>query len=135
MKKLLILMVGMLLCAVAAYAQETQPYKVYCEIVSSSRILSDKVNVDLDFGQASSFVSDDRRLYDENGKAIIFNSMLDAANYMARRGWELEEAFPVISISSGDSGSPSYHWIMSKLVTDDAQITEGLITGGMRKGK
>ena len=61
--------------------------------------------------------------------------MLDAANYMARRGWELEEAFPVISISSGDSGSPSYHWILSKLVTDDSQITEGLLTSGMLKGK
>ena len=29
--------------------------------------------------------------------------MLDAANYMARRGWELEIAFPVMHINGGDS--------------------------------
>lgn len=132
MKKLFVLAVGLLLCAVA-FAQENKPYKVYCEIVSHARVLSNKVDVELDFGQASGFWTGDRRLYDENGKNIVFNSMLDAANYMARRGWELEEAFPVISINSGDSGNTSYHWVMSKLVTDDSQITEGLITGDMVK--
>ena len=59
--------------------------------------------------------------------------MLDATNYMARRGWELEEAFVTMSISKGDSNSPNYHWIMSKTVTSDEQITEGLLTVGMTK--
>ena len=126
MKKLFVLVVGMLLCA-AAFAQEPQPYKVYCDIISNSRALSNKVDVELDFGQAAGFWTGDRRLYDQNGKAIVFNSMLDAANYMARRGWVLEQAFPVVTVSSGDSNSPVYHWIMSKMVTDDSQITEGLI--------
>ena len=89
--------------------------------------------MELDFGQAYIFWSGDRRLYDENGKKIVFNSMLDAANYMARRGWELEEAFPIVDIANGSSESPEYHWVMSKLVTDDSQITEGLSTGDMLK--
>ena len=133
MKKVFILLVGILL-SVTAFAQTKQEsYKVYCEIIGETHMLSSKVDVELDFGQAYSFWSSDRRLYDENGKKIVFNSMLDAANYMARRGWELEQAFPVVSISSGDSGSPEYHWIMSKMVTDDSQITEGLKTGDMLK--
>ena len=136
MKKVFILVVGILLCA-TSFAQEnqTKPYKVYCEIIGHSHSLSNTVDVELDFGQASSFWSGDRRLYDENGKKIVFNSMLDAGNYMARRGWELEEAFPVVPISSGDSESPTYHWIMSKQITSDSQITEGLITGDMLKKK
>lgn len=33
----------------------------------------------------------------------------------------------------GDSGTPHYHWVLSKIVTDDSQITEGLRTKGMNK--
>lgn len=33
----------------------------------------------------------------------------------------------------GDSGTPHYHWVLSKMVTDDSQITEGLRTKGMNK--
>lgn len=106
---------------------------MYCEIIGEAHVLSNKVSVVLDFGQASNFWTGDRSLYDENGKRISFNSMLDAANYMARRGWELEIAFPVMHINGGDSSSPYYHWIMSKMVNNDAQITEGLITGDMLK--
>ena len=137
MKKFFFLVVGILFCTVA-FAQEAQstdkqPYKVYCEIIGESHLLSNKVDVELDFGQASKFWSSDRRLYDENGKKIVFNSMLDAANYMARRGWELEEAFPVLQFANGTASAPDYHWVMSKMVTNDAQITEGIITGAMIK--
>lgn len=138
MKKIFILIFGILLCT-TSFAQEKEntqqakPYKVYCEIITRPQVFSTKVDVELDFGQAYNFWSGDRHLYDEEGKRIIFNSMLDAANYMARRGWELEEAFPVTSISSGSSGSTDYHWIMFKLVTNDSQITEGLTTGDMLK--
>ena len=138
MKKIFILVVGIFICA-TAFAQENvnasqaTPYKVYCEIIGQTHLLSNKVDVELDFGQSYKFWSGDRRLYDENGKKIVFNSMLDAANYMARRGWELEEAYPIVDISNGNSGSPEYHWVMSKYVTNDSQITDGLTTGDMLK--
>ena len=138
MKKIFVLVVGLLLCA-TAFAQEkkaienVEPYKVYCEIIGQSHALSNKVDVELDFGQASKFWTGDRSLYDENGKKIKFNSMLDAANYMGRRGWDLEVAYPVVGFSAGSSDSPIYHWVMSKMVTDESQITEGLKTGDMLK--
>ena len=138
MKKIFALVVGILLCATAfaqdiKSAKKAEPYKVYCEIIGQSRSLSNKVDVELDFGQASKFWTGDRSLYDENGKKIKFNSMLDAANYMGRRGWDLEEAYPVVGFSAGSSDSPIYHWVMSKMVTDESQITEGLTTGDMLK--
>ena len=113
---------------------EPLPYKVYCEIVSYGKnLFSNKTQVELDFGQYTSWLSLDRTLVDERGNHINFNSMLEAANYMARRGWELEEAFVEITSSKGDSNTPHYHWIMSKLVTSDDQITEGILTAGMLK--
>ena len=140
MKKLLttILLFAGLGFGWSAFAQDAseagKPYKVYCEIVSSSRgIFSDKTSVDLDFGQYASWWSADRKLVDENGKTIIFNSVLDAVNYMARRGWTFEQMYIVQSFSKGDSDSPAYHWIMSKMVTSDAQIMEGLSTQGSSK--
>ncbi len=113
--------------------QDVKPYKVYCEIVATPKFFSNKATVELDFGQYAGFWSSDRQLVDEQGNTISFNSALDAANYMARRGWDLEEVFIVQEMSKGDSGTPRYHWIMSKLVTDDSQITEGLLTRGMMK--
>ena len=116
-------------------AEAPAPYKVYCEITSVNRILSNKKTVELDFGQRAHFWSSDRNLVDENGKTIDFNSALDVANYMARRGWELEEAYIELNINNGTSSSPTTHWVMSKMVTNDDQITEGLMTAGMFKNK
>ena len=114
-------------------SQAAKPYKVYCEIVATPKFFSNKTTVELDFGQFSGFWSLDRQLVDEQGNTIDFNSALDAANYMARRGWDLEEVFIVQEMSKGDSGTTRYHWVLSKMVTDDSQITEGLLTKGMKK--
>ena len=113
--------------------QAVKAYKVYCEIVATQKIFSNKSTVELDFGQFAGFWSSDRQLVDEQGNTISFNSALDAANYMARRGWDLEEVFIVQDMTKGDSGTPRYHWVLSKIVTDDSQITEGLRTRGMIK--
>ncbi|MBR5926858.1 MAG: hypothetical protein IKZ79_00220 [Spirochaetia bacterium] len=122
----------------SALAQEApeagKPYKVYCEIVSSSRgIFSDKTSIDLDFGQYASWWSTDRKLVDDNGNTIIFNSVLDAVNYMARRGWTFEQMYVVQSFTKGDSSTPAYHWILSKEVSGPEQIMEGLRTQGETK--
>ena len=113
--------------------QDVKPYKVYCEVVATPKLFSNKATVELDFGQFAGFWTSDRQLVDEQGNTISFNSALDAANYMSRRGWDLEEVFIVQDMSKGDSGTPHYHWVLSKIVTDDSQITEGLRTRGMNK--
>ena len=113
--------------------QAPQAYQVYCEIIATPKFFSNKATVEMDFGQYANFWSSDRQLVDEAGNTISFNSALDAANYMARRGWDLEEVFVVQEMSKGDSGTARYHWVLSKMVTDDSQITEGLRTKGMTK--
>ena len=80
---------ALMLLSISAFAQtaeenlfsgpedfDTYPREVYCEIESyTKRILTNKV------------AYKDSRLVDENGEDIIFNSIVDAANYMAKRGW------------------------------------------------
>lgn len=96
-------------------------------------MFSNKTMVELDFGQYASWWSADRNLVDENGQSINFNSILDAVNYMAARGWVFEQMYVVQTFTKGDSGTPAYHWIMSKDVSDPAQIMEGLQTRGDSK--
>lgn len=130
----LMVLAGMFIGASAFAQAKDQPYKVYCEIISTSRgMFSNKTSVELDFGQYASWWSSDRNLVDENGKTIDFNSILDAVNYMAARGWTFEQMYIVQSFSKGDSETPAYHWIMSKEVTDSSQIMEGLQTRGDNK--
>ncbi len=96
-----ILVLAAIFAGAAAFAQEqdSKPYKVYCEIVATPKFFSNKATVELDFGQFSGFWTSDRQLVDEQGNTISFNSALDAANYMASRGWDLEEVFIVQDMS------------------------------------
>lgn len=136
MKRILIALMVLsgILSGASAYATTDdqnggKAHKVYCEIISYSRgMFSNKTTVELDFGQFASWWSADRSLVDENGETIKFNSILDAVNYMAARGWVFEQMYVVQTITKGDSDTPAYHWIMSKEVTDQAQIMEGLQT-------
>ena len=142
MKKILFCiaaLAGMLVCGNvkaqdAAAAQEPEAHEVYCEIIASNAgIFTNKMSVEVDFGQFASFFSNDRQLVDEQGRTIVFNSLLDAANYMAERGWIFKQAYTITSFSKGDSGSPVHHWIMAKTITDPSEITEGLRTARMMK--
>ena len=133
MKKMILLVAGLLLCAAAFAQDQVKPYKVYCAFVSETRILSDECEVDMDYGQVAGTWTTDRRLYDENDKALKFNSVMDAVNYLGRLGWVLEECSQIMSPVNPGSNNPSYRWIMSKMVTDNSQITEGLRTGAMLK--
>ena len=115
--------------------QETakaEPYEVYCELIAyTNGIFTNKVTIDIDFGQAAAFWSRDRALTDENGNRLVFNSLLDAANYLGKRGWVFKQAYIIQSMTDGDSGTPYHHWIMAKRVTSESEITEGLTTQGM----
>ena len=118
-----------------AQEEETpQYYEVYCELVSfTNGIFTNKVTVDIDFGQYTGFWTRDRALIDEAGNDIVFNSILDAANYLAQRGWVFKQAYVIQSSTKGDSGTPYQHWIMAKIVSSPEEIVEGLRTRGMAK--
>jgi len=74
---------------------------VYCEILGTGSLFSTKVKIDIDYGQEVGFWNQDRRLKDENGKSVKFNSMVDALNYMGTLGWEFVQAYVVTMPSMG----------------------------------
>ena len=110
------------------------PHKVFIELVAYGRPLSTKVTIDVDFGQAQKFFDTKTFLIDkQTGKKIVFNSMVDAMNYFGRLGWEFEQAYVYSEINKnlkgfGGAPQPVYHWLLSKTVTNDSEITQGIIT-------
>ncbi|MDB5199630.1 MAG: hypothetical protein JWO92_1593 [Chitinophagaceae bacterium] len=92
-----------------SFAQtDTSKVEQYAEIVATPRLLSNKVTIDIDYGEERS-IWRDNRLKEDNGKLKKFNTTIDALNYMGRDGWKLVNAFPV---SIGNS--QVYHYVFKK---------------------
>lgn len=83
----------------------------YVEIVGTSRVLSSKLTVEIDFGQENKLFSSDKdtRIKDANGKNMIFNSMIDALNFMTTNGYEFVQAYAVIV-----SNQNVYHYLLRR---------------------
>lgn len=124
MKKIILILVFVLTSVISLNAQNSGE-NVYCEIVGTEVLFSKKVTVDIDFGQKSSFWSEykDKRLVDENGKAIKFNSMVDALNFMAKLGWEFQQAYVVTT-----NEQSVCHWLMKKTLKEGESIKKGIKT-------
>ncbi len=103
-----------LLIPAFGYAQTNDTTKVeqYCELVAQYRLLSRKVNIDVDYGDERKFFKD-YRLKDETGKLKKFNSVVDALNYMGQQGWKLVNAF-LVSEGSGSALNNVYHYVFRK---------------------
>ena len=93
MKKLL--MCVCLLVSMSGIAQDTTKVEQYCRLVTYNKLLSNKVNIDVDFGQERKLFSDYRLRDEETGKIKKFNTVTDALNYMGSQGWTLVNAYPV----------------------------------------
>lgn len=74
-------------------------------------LFSNKVKIEIDIGQKTSFWRStiQKTLKDESGKAIKFNSMVDAINYMASLGWEFVQAY---AFSVGNQNV--YHYLLKR---------------------
>lgn len=116
MKKFLLFTLFIL--SISFKAQETPKY-VYAEIVGTSKFLSKKVIVEIDYGQATGFW-ESNRMKNSDGSNKDFNSMVDAMNYMGALGWEFQQAY-VVTIGQQNV----YHWLMRKEFNDlDTDIKE-----------
>ena len=113
----------------ALYAE--QPYKVYCTIsgnVSTTNVNGHIVSVTIDYGQES---LNKNYLVDQQGKRIVFSSMIAALNHMSQYGWELvstETKYERSLLDDRNLDKIVSVWILSKMVTDRSQITEGFTT-------
>ena len=69
-----------------AFAQDSS-YR-HISITVLPRLMSNKINVEIDYGGDTKFFSD-TRMKDDEGRAVKFNSVADILNYMSKEGWEL----------------------------------------------
>ena len=106
MKRLLLIFIVVFL-SVSMYAQ-SEPKFVYSEIVGTSRFMSAKVTIVISSGQLLKYFSDNR-LKDSSGKPIVFNSMVDALNFMGKQGWEFVQAYTIT-----ESNVNVYHFLLKR---------------------
>lgn len=83
----------------------------YVQIVGTSRFLSNKLTIEIDFGQENKLFSSDKdtRVKDAAGKNMIFNSMIDALNFMTKNGFEFVQAYAITT-----SNQNVYHYLLRK---------------------
>ncbi len=118
MKKLLVFL-GLILLSIGVYAQKN-PRFVYCIIDGNSKIMSNKITIRIDFGDNMSNFSDNRMRDVKTGKPMVFNSMVDALNFMGKQGWEFVQTYA--DINSGTT--TGYHFLMKKLFSELDEETQ-----------
>lgn len=112
MTKKIIVLTMTLLFAVVIHAQaDTAKVEQYCQLMITQRLLSNKVTIDIDFGDEKSYWKDSR-LTTSDGKFKKFNTIIDAMNYMGQAGWIFISAYPV-HIGSTEV----FHFAFKKLFT------------------
>lgn len=81
----------------------------YVQIVGTSKLLSTKLTIQIDFGQRTKLFSSGKEtiIKDENGKTLEFNSMIDALNFMSKNGYEFVNAY-AITVSNQNV----YHYLL-----------------------
>jgi hypothetical protein len=115
MKKLIVIL--LVLTSVAASAQDTTYVEQYCRVEATGRLFSNKVTIDVDFGDSRKVFADYRLRDEETGKLKKFNSITDALNYMGAQGWSLVNAFPIVT---GTTSSSTYHYYFKKSFKKEA---------------
>jgi|WetSurMetagenome_2_1015567.scaffolds.fasta_scaffold331504_1 hypothetical protein len=126
MKKTLLTLSLIFICISTIRSQDTIQVKpnskfTYCELVGTTKLLSNKITVSIDFGQSRSILSIGNSYKDPaTGKPYEFNSMIDALNFMGKEGWEFVQSY-----STGDEKyGYVYHFLLkkeSKQIEADAQ--------------
>lgn len=112
MQKIPFLFIALFISHLAMAQTDTAQVEQYCELVAQGKIFSNKVTIDVNFGETRKFFGGDTRLKDEiTGKIKKFNSVTDALNYLGLQGWSLVNAFPI----SESSGPKVYHFYFKKL--------------------
>ncbi len=107
MKKIMLLV--LLTGSLSAFAQDSTKVEQYCRLIAFNRLLSNKVSIDVDFGDERKLFTDNRMRDEETGRLKKFNTIVDALNYLGSQGWTLVNAFPVL-----DGTNNTYHYYFKK---------------------
>ena len=110
----------------SSFAQtDTSKIEQYCQVIATPRLLSNRVTIDIDFGEEKSFWGDTRlKTYD--GKFKKFNTIIDALNFMGKEGWVFINAYPV-----RNNQTDIYHFGFKKLFSkSEIEISFSFISMG-----
>ncbi len=94
MQKVLVITIFLFTTLVSNGQLDSSKVEQYCQVIATPRLLSNKVTIDIDYGDEKSFWQD-TRLKTDAGKLKKFNTVIDAINYMGRQGWIFINAYPV----------------------------------------
>lgn len=94
MKKVVIISVVLLSWMVSSAQSDSLKVEQYCQLIATQKLFSNKVTIDIDFGEEKS-IWQDNRLKNDNGTIKKFNTIIDAMNYMGKQGWIFINAYPV----------------------------------------
>ena len=108
MKKVLAIGIFLISTMITNAQTDTTKVEQYCQIIATPRLLSNKVTIDIDFGEEKTFWRD-TRLKTDAGKLKKFNTVIDALNYMGNEGWIFINAYPVKM-----GGTEIYHFAFKK---------------------
>ena len=98
------------------YKNDGKSYAFYCQLVGFKNLAAQ-----LRLKVLWNNMKDENNLRDENGKKIEFNTMVDAMNYMSKRGWDYVEC-----VTYKEGTNNVVHYIFRKYVTNDEEAKEGL---------
>lgn len=94
MKRTYVFVFALMIAAVSYSQTDTLGIEQYCQVVATPRLFSNKVTIDIDFGEEKKYWADNR-LREYDGKLKKFNTIIDAMNFMGKEGWVFINAYPV----------------------------------------
>lgn len=108
--KTALVIVTLLLINFFAEAQKDHAHtEEYCMLLATQKFMSTKVTISIDYGEAFSPWKDARERDSTTGKIAVYNSVIDALNYMNGKGWKFVNAY-VITLGSQNV----YHYLMRR---------------------
>lgn len=120
MKKILLFVI--LITTTTLFAQETK--EVYCHVSPGmgTSWFGNDCTISVDFGQAKK-ITQPQIVVDEMGEPIVFNSIIDALNWMSSLGWRFKQAFTITDPLSKDN---IYHYLLAKEIQEGEAIDAGI---------
>lgn len=120
MKKILLFVA--LITTTTLFAQETK--EVYCHVSPGmgTSWFGNDCTISVDFGQAKK-ITQPQIVVDEMGEPIVFNSIIDALNWMSSLGWRFKQAFTITDPLSKDN---IYHYLLAKEIQEGEAIDAGI---------
>lgn len=112
MKNLLLLILLFLFSSFITNAQTVNDIPLkdidveFVQIVGTSRFMSLKLTINIDYGQPP---MEESKVKDESGKKVIFNSMIDALNFMRKYGYEYKDSY---ALTVGNQNV--YHFLLQR---------------------